>query len=104
LYVAPFLWWLVASARGTPSMPSDGHINRQLVVCLWLVLTAQVVVNNYSNMRVVFGLGIWWLTLGLIASVVTRFAPRPDEGTSSARPAMASVRSWVRAPSMAGRP
>jgi hypothetical protein len=26
-------------------------------------------------MRVVFGLGLWWLTLGMIASIVTRYRP-----------------------------
>jgi hypothetical protein len=29
-----------------------------------------IVVNNFSNMRVVYGLGLWWVILGLIASLV----------------------------------
>jgi len=36
----------------------------------WLIMLAFVVVNNFGNMFVVFGLGIWWLTLGLIANMV----------------------------------
>ena len=83
LYLAPALWWLVASRSAWRNLPAGGLVSRKLLVVLWLVLATHVVVNNYSNMRVVFGLGIWWLTLGTIASVVTRYraavptAPRP---------------------------
>ena len=83
-YVVPFLWWLVATARAAPSMRTDGVINRQLVVCLWLVLVSHVVVNNYSNMRITVGLGIWWLTLGMIASIVTRSARPAGDRTDDA--------------------
>jgi len=30
-------------------------------------------VNNFVSMHVPFGLGLWWLSLGLIASLVTRY-------------------------------
>ena len=47
---------------------------------LWLVIAAFVIVNNFSVMKVTFGLGLWWLTLGLIGSTVHRYrasAPQP---------------------------
>ena len=81
LYVGPAFWWLFASGRAWRALPVDGVINRRLLACLWFVLGAQVVVNNYSNMRVVFGLGIWWLTLGMIASLVTRAAELDTDDT-----------------------
>jgi len=74
-YVGPAAWWLGASRRTWRAMPRAGPVDRNLLVCLWLVLAAHVVVNNYSNMRVVFGLGLWWMVLGLIASIVTRYHP-----------------------------
>jgi O-antigen ligase len=84
LFAGPAFWWLVATARAWRTIPVDGVVNRRLVGCLWLVLGAQVVVNNYSNMRVVFGLGVWWLTLGMIASLVTRDYPSETDGWSFA--------------------
>jgi O-antigen ligase len=78
-FMFPALWWFVATGRGWRSMPTEGLVSRRLVACLWLVLATHVVVNNYSNMQVTFGLGIWWLTLGMIASLVTRFAEQADE-------------------------
>jgi O-antigen ligase len=103
-YLAPVLWWLAATGRAVLVMPADGHINRQLVMCLWLVLVAHVVVNNYSNMRVVVGLGIWWLTLGMIASVVTRFATPAGGRTGGDRPAATAAGPRIRPASLVGQP
>jgi O-antigen ligase len=75
LYMGPAFCWLVRSRTTWRTMPAEGFFSRQLLVCLWLILAAQVVVNNYSNMRVVYGLGIWWLTLGMIATLAVRHHP-----------------------------
>jgi hypothetical protein len=45
---------------------------------LWLGLLSHVIVNNFSNMKVTFGLGTWWLVLGFIAVLTTK-ALRPTE-------------------------
>jgi len=74
-YMGAAFWWLGGTRRAWRATPIEGPVNRELLVCLWLVLAGHVVVNNYSNMRVVFGLGLWWLTLGMIASIVTRYRP-----------------------------
>jgi hypothetical protein len=34
------------------------------------------VTNNFSRMSVTTGLGLFWLTLGLVAAVVERYRPR----------------------------
>jgi hypothetical protein len=63
-------------------MPTQGFLNRNLVFIFWLVILFHFIVNNFSNMRVVFGLGMWWITLGLIANIVHAYLPpgprRPD--------------------------
>ena len=75
LYMGPAFWWLAATRTAWRTMPVKGFVGRKLLACLWLILASHVVVNNYSNMRVVYGLGIWWLTLGMIASLVARYHP-----------------------------
>lgn len=75
LYMAPFFYWLVRSRTAWRTMPGDGVVSRNLLICLWLMLASHVVVNNYSNMRIEWGLGLWWMTLGLIASLVERYHP-----------------------------
>ena len=66
----PALWLLFLSFKAFPQMPKNGFWSRKLLVILWLVILSHIIVNNFSNMRVVFGLGMWWITLGLIASLV----------------------------------
>ena len=73
LYLGPAIWWLLVTIRVWPIMPASGFWSRKLVFVLWLALLFHVVVNNFSNMRIVYGLGMWWLTLGLIATIVSRY-------------------------------
>jgi O-antigen ligase len=51
-------------------LPRQGWLSRRLLWLLWLVVLAYVIVNNFSPMVVVWGLGLYWLNLGLIASIV----------------------------------
>ena len=83
LYLAPLVYWLIATRAALRAMPSTGFISRKLLIVLWLVLAAIFVVSNFSNMRVVFGLGVWWMTLGLIGSLVERYRRNgpPASGT-----------------------
>jgi len=81
---------------------------RKLPILLWLIILNIVVLNNFSNMRVVFGLGLWWITLGLIAnSVAAHPAPHRVEVPAGApqrvpflarRPKIAAPESKVRLP------
>lgn len=82
-YVGPALWWLARTRTAWRMMPAGGLVSRNLLTCLWLALAAHVVVNNYSNMRVVFGLGLWWAVLGLVASLVTRYQPEATAATAA---------------------
>jgi O-antigen ligase len=84
LYLAPLVWWLVATRAALRTMPATGFISRKLLIVLWLVLAAIFVVSNLSNMRVVFGLGVWWMTLGLIGSLIERYR-KEDSRAPTAR-------------------
>jgi O-antigen ligase len=75
LYLGPAVVWLARSIGRRSRLPRDGILSGRFVAVLWLVLLAHVVVNNFSRMHLPFGLGMWWLTLGLIASIVGRVPP-----------------------------
>jgi len=71
-YLVPMFWWLVLSVRAYPKLPAEGFWSRKLLVVFWLLLLFHFIVNNFSNMRVVYGLGMWWITLGFIGVLVSR--------------------------------
>jgi hypothetical protein len=70
LFLGPTVYWLIRTRSAPAGMPST---ERKLLASLWLVIAAFVIVNNFSVMKVTFGLGLWWLTLGLIGSTVHRY-------------------------------
>ena len=86
LYLFPMFYWLFRSARRYRDMPKSGLRSRKLLWMLWLVILFHIIVSNFINMIVVYGLGIWWITLGLIGYLVE------DDGLREAarRPAVAS--------------
>lgn len=69
-YLIPFFWWLATAVKRLPALPKGGFRSRKLLIVLWLVIFSHVIVNNFSNMQIVYGLGIWWITLSLIARLV----------------------------------
>lgn len=79
LFMFPLWLWWKRTIIVLPDLPTDTFKGRQLVIVFWLVLVSHVIVNNFSNMRVVFGLGLWWLALGFIASIVDPYRPDPAE-------------------------
>jgi O-antigen ligase len=72
LFVGPVVFWLMRTQSAMPYLPRAGLIGRDLVVALWLIVAAYHVTNNFSRMHVTTGLGLFWITLGLLASVVER--------------------------------
>lgn len=75
LFLAPVVGWLILSWKAWTKMPARGLWSRKLLLALWLIIADYVVVNSFSNMRVVVGLGLWWVTLGLIGHLVYTFLP-----------------------------
>ncbi len=70
LYILPIFVLLWHTVKKYRFLPKQGWLNRRLLWLLWLVVLAYVIVNNFSPMGVVWGLGLYWLNLGLIASIV----------------------------------
>jgi O-antigen ligase len=66
-FLAPLLYWLGVTFKHFGSLPRHGLWSRGILVIFWLTLLSHFVVYNFANMRIVFALGAWWLTLGLIA-------------------------------------
>jgi hypothetical protein len=67
--MVPLFWWFYRSWKAYPWMGTNGFVNKKLLFILWLVILCHIVVNNLAPMVVVFGLGMWWITLGLIANI-----------------------------------
>lgn len=86
LYLTPPLALLARSAAAYRRLPAEGVWSRQLLALLWLVALHIFVQNSFTPAWVTYGLGLWWLTLGLIASLVYWAEP----GTQ-ARPVRAAL-------------
>lgn len=69
LFLWPLFYWLVRTFRSLRTLPPDGFWSRKLPLILWLILLNEVVLINFSNLRVVFGWGLWWVSLGFIALI-----------------------------------
>ncbi len=69
----PFLL-LAATFRKWRYLPRTGLMNRSLVLILWLAVLDQFVVQNFQEMihASFWGTSLWWLTLGLIATILER--------------------------------
>jgi O-antigen ligase len=82
LFVGPVVLWLMRTKAAFPHLPRAGLLGRDFVVTLWLIVGAYHVTNNFSRMYVTTGLGLFWITLGLLASIVERH--RPDAASVGA--------------------
>lgn len=70
LFFAPVGWWLLLTLRHWSQFPKRGAWNRKFLILLWLIVLAEVIINNFMNMIIFFGHGLWWIILGLIANVI----------------------------------
>lgn len=80
LFVGPVVLWLLRTRAALPHLPRTGLLGRDFVFVLWLIVAAYHVTNNFSRMSVTTGLGLFWITLGLLAAVVERHRPRTRSG------------------------
>ena len=71
-FIFPTVLWARRSFGAYGWMPMS---ERRMLAGLWVVVGAFFLVNNFSVMKSSYGLGVWWLTLGLVASIVDRFEP-----------------------------
>ena len=69
-YLSPFALLLFRSMRISDNLPNKGLLNRNLFYSLWLVILSFFVVQNLAPMVIVFGFGLMWITLALIANFI----------------------------------
>ena len=69
-YLTPFIVLLWRSRQVADYMPNRGMLNKKLFYSLWLVILSFFVVQNLAPMVVVYGLGVNWITMGLIANFI----------------------------------
>jgi hypothetical protein len=74
LFVGPMGCWFARTVARRRRLPR-GLVGRDMVVAMWLAVAAFIIVNNFERMQVPVGFGIWWLALGLIATIVDRVGP-----------------------------
>jgi O-antigen ligase len=72
LYMFPAVWWLLLSWRVWRRMPQHGFKGWHLLAMLWLLLLDHFTVSNFMDMiqANMFGTTIWWMALGLVATLV----------------------------------
>ena len=92
LYLLPAAWLLMRSIQLRNFMPTEPLLNRNLVAVLWLALVGQFAVANFMDMlhSSPWGVGLWWLSLGLIHALVSRAAER-RRSTQRPRLAVAGI-------------
>lgn len=80
LFGVPIVYWLFRTRSSMTRMPGDGLVSRKLVATLWIVFAGFALVNNFYRMQTPFAMGMWWLTVGLIATLVARSGSSVDGG------------------------
>ena len=72
IYATPVGWWLFQSWRLRRRLARAGPLSLRLVACLWVAALFSFSVSNFMDMIRFnyFGTTIFWLAIGLIATVV----------------------------------
>jgi O-antigen ligase len=86
LYFIPPLALLAATVSLRRRLPRAGPLGWGLLIVLWCALLDQFVVSNFLEMihAYLWGTSLWWLTLGLIATVIDlRQSPTPEPSSAS---------------------
>ena len=85
LFLAPMFWWLWLTIKALPNIPTEGFWSRKLVIIYWLIILTHIIVNNFSDIDLVFSLGMWWITLALIANITQAYLhPAPTKSSPEA--------------------
>lgn len=70
-YLGAAAYWLAKTPKALSRLRTNGLFGKRFLIALWAVLLGHVIVNNFSNMTVSFGLAVWWLSLAMIANLIT---------------------------------
>jgi len=72
LYFLPIIWWLMLSRKVWRRLPERGFQNWCWLVMLWFLIVDHLTVSSFMDMLRfnLFGTTVFWMALGLIASLV----------------------------------
>jgi O-antigen ligase len=83
LYFFPVIWWLGFTIKTLPRLPKEGFWNRRLLIAMWVPIGAHLGVAQSVDMRFFYYcLGLFWINLGFVASLVQACPQSSDFGTS----------------------
>jgi len=68
LFLAPVLWLLIRTIGIHSRLPKNGLKSRNMTYLLWLVNFSFIIEMNFHPIGIAFGLGLYWVTLGLISN------------------------------------
>ena len=69
----PVYWLLFKTIKLRSKLPRSGFKSRNMVYMLWFVILSFVVIMNFTPIVVVFGLSLYWVTLGLISNALQSY-------------------------------
>jgi hypothetical protein len=80
LYMFPVVWWLLLTPKVRRRMPQTGFWSWSLLAMMWLFILDWFTVANFMDMMRLnlFGTSMWWLGLGLIASMIYPYLQADD--------------------------
>ena len=79
LFAFPLLWWMRLTLKVWPRMPQIGFWSRSLLIVFWMVILDHITTCFFSDMRSsTYGMGMWWITLGLIGNMVDTYLTSDD--------------------------
>lgn len=81
-YLGPAVLAALFAARNLRLFERNGFVSAKLVFVLLSCLAIHLIVNNFSNMKIVYGLGMWWICLALVVHVID-FARYADANSDS---------------------
>jgi O-antigen ligase len=88
LYLVPPLWWAAATVVAIRRHgPSQRH-RVEFLLLLWLILGAHIIIASLSNVRIVYGLGLYWIYLALIATTLDEIGLRDKLGDAVRMPSL----------------
>jgi O-antigen ligase len=88
-YMFPFAWWWLASRKARFKMPDYGFLSWRMLAIFWLMLFDHIAVGSFTDMiqSNLFGTSMWWLIMGLIASLASRhLAPAAEQVRARVKP------------------
>jgi len=68
LLLLPVFLLLFRTIQVHSNLPRSGLKGKNMTILLWLIVMTFIVLMNFAPIVVVFGLGLYWITLGLIAN------------------------------------